>query len=247
MLKWAGMSVSIKLLNLNIEGDLHLKTVIRLLCKERPEVICLQEVFECDLPLFEKALGMTANFLPTLNIMEKNIYRVSPRGNSGLAVFTDLEIKSTNYKLYRGSRGSKIPLLVNGKPNSPNRGLVIIKVEKQKREFRIATTHFTWSRSGDSNKTQLKSLDRMLHLLDLNNIIFCGDFNAPRGKKTWSILSSKLKDNIPEEMNTTIDSKNHRVGNLMLVVDGLFTSKNYKATNVRVISGVSDHCAFEFI
>jgi len=78
---------------------------------------------------------------------------------------------------------------------------------------------------------------------DLNNIIFCGDFNAPRGRKTWSILSSKLKDNIPDEIMTTVDAKIHRAGNLMLVVDGLFTSKNYKVTGVRVISGVSDHCA----
>jgi endonuclease/exonuclease/phosphatase family metal-dependent hydrolase len=132
---------------------------------------------------------------------------------------------------------------MDGKPNSPNRGLIIIKVEKQKKEFQIATTHFTWSRNGDSNKTQLKSLDRMLSLLDLNNIVLCGDFNAPRGRKTWIILSSKLNDNIPENIKTTIDANIHRAGDLHLVVDGLFTSNNYKASDVRVVSGVSDHCA----
>lgn len=83
----------------------------------------------------------------------------------------------------------------------------------------------------------------MLALLDLTNIIFCGDFNAPRGRQIWSILSSKLKDNVPNEITTTIDGNIHRAGNLQLVVDGLFTSSNYKVCDVQVISGVSDHCA----
>lgn len=217
--------------------------VLPLLETEKPEVICLQEVFEVDLSLFEKTLGMKANFLATLRTLSKNKYRVSPRGNTGLAIFTNLKLKSVNYKFYQKSRGSSPPLLTPGNPNSPDRGLVIINIEKQNQEFQIATTHFNWSKNGESTKTQIISLKRMLPLIDLNNIIFCGDFNAPRGRKTWSILSSKLKDNIPEDVTTTIDANIHRAGNLGLVVDGLFTSKNYQASNVRVISGVSDHCA----
>jgi endonuclease/exonuclease/phosphatase family metal-dependent hydrolase len=237
------MTVIIKLLNLNIEGDLHLDTVIPLLQTEKPEVICLQEVFEKDLLLLEKTLGMKANFLATLRTLSKNKYRVSPRGNTGLAIFTNLKLKSVNYKFYQKSRGSIPPLLMPGKPNSPDRGLVIINVEKQNQNFQIAATHFNWSKKGESTKTQLKSLNRMLPLIDLNNIILCGDFNAPRGRKTWEIIASKLKDNIPSEVTTTLDGNIHRAGDLQLVVDGLFTSKNYRTSDVRVISGVSDHCA----
>ena len=83
----------------------------------------------------------------------------------------------------------------------------------------------------------------MLSLLNLSDVVFCGDFNAPRGRETWLIIASKLKDNIPQDITTTIDGHLHRAGDLQIVVDGLFTSKNYKASDVRVISGISDHCA----
>lgn len=109
MLKWAYMAVSMKLLNLNIEGNLHFSTVLPRLCREQPEVVCLQEVFEIDLPLLEKTLGMKAIFLPTLNIVEKNPYRVSPRGYSGLAIFTSLKLNYIDCKLYQGSDKSKPP------------------------------------------------------------------------------------------------------------------------------------------
>ena len=44
----------LKLLSLNIERDKHLPKVVVLLKKEKPEVICLQEVQEPD---FEMLMG----------------------------------------------------------------------------------------------------------------------------------------------------------------------------------------------
>ena len=51
------MSVSLKLVQLNIEGSKHLDTVIPFLREQRPDVLCLQELWEHDIPLFETALA----------------------------------------------------------------------------------------------------------------------------------------------------------------------------------------------
>ena len=55
-----------------------------------------------------------------------------------------------------------------------------------------------------------------------------------------------FKDNIPIEVQSTLDKSFHRVPNLHLVVDGLFTTAAYEAHHVEVISGLSDHCAIAF-
>ena len=85
----------------------------------------------------------------------------------------------------------------------------------------------------------------MLRLFEQKKeIVFCGDFNAPRGGEVFSTLATVFTDNIPSSVTTTMDNALHRVGDKLrpLVVDGLFT-RGYKASNVRVVCGVSDHCA----
>jgi hypothetical protein len=42
---------------------------------------------------------------------------------------------------------------------------------------------------------------------------------------------------------TSIDPKLHRAGALQLMVDGLFTTPGYEASDVMLHTGVSDHCA----
>jgi hypothetical protein len=57
-------------------------------------------------------------------------------------------------------------------------------------------------------------------------------------------LAERLTDNIPPDVTTTIDHDLHARGPVPpYVVDGLFTTPQYAASDVRVVSGVSDHCA----
>ncbi len=50
-------------------------------------------------------------------------------------------------------------------------------------------------------------------------------------------------DNIPSCYTTSIDPHLHRAGALDLLVDVLFTTPKYRASDVRLVSGLSDHMA----
>lgn len=235
------MSKKVKIISLNIEGDKHLGLIIPFLEKEKPEVICLQEVMEVNLPLFEKVVSGKSYFVPMINVGHKNRQEIKSRGRLGLAVFTALKVISVEEKIYVGTFNN-MPEFMDGTRVIPNRVVLSVKVEKDGEIFTFSVTHLTWTEDGESTDEQLKDLKRLFRVLDQDTIL-CGDFNAPRGRKTWSRLSRKFADNIPAEVTTTLDDDRHKKPGLNFVVDGLFTGKSYQAENVRVVCGVSDHCA----
>jgi|WetSurSiteA1Bulk_404760.scaffolds.fasta_scaffold01287_6 endonuclease/exonuclease/phosphatase family metal-dependent hydrolase len=235
------MATSVKILSLNIEGDKHLDLVIPFIRKEKPDVVCLQEVMEVDLPLFEKAVFGKGHFAPMINLGQENIQWIKARGLMGVGIFTRLEIIEVKEDIYVGNPHN-IPEFSDGTRVIPNRVVLSVKVKKDNETFVFTVTHFTRTDDGESTEEQIGDLKKLLNVLDKDTVL-CGDFNAPRGKKTWDMLSREFKDNIPDNIKTTLDDEIHIKPGLNFVVDGLFTGKSYYAKNVRVICGVSDHCA----
>ena len=233
---------SISLVSLNIEGDKHLDAVIGFLQKNKQEVVCLQEVFEKDFPSIKKQLNMTGYFAP-MTIDKTSGFE----GNftaCGVAILTSLTIEKTWPPLYYFGKSDSIPFAAKGNPDTVNKVLLSIVLTKNNNRFTFGTTHFTLSEEGKADENQRRDLGEMLKLLsNFEEIILCGDFNAPRGGEIFSKISSKYKDNIPLEYKTSIDSKLHRSKGLKLMIDGLFSTPRYQIKNVRLIEGVSDHCA----
>lgn len=230
----------IRLFSLNIEGDRHINRIIPFLQKEKADVVCFQEVFKADIPLFEKTLGMKAHFTPTMDIRDINPY-LSPKGLWGLGIFTNQKSALYDEYYYVGDK-SRIQLFVKNNPNSGNRAVSWTRFELNGKKYHIATTHFTWSPNGEATVEQQIAMDKLLiQLKQIEPIILCGDFNAPRGKQIFKMLSDIYVDNIPAEIMTTIDKTLHREGNLGYVVDGLFTTPNYKTDDVQIIGSLSDH------
>src|SRR3989344_3677090 len=125
-----------------------------------------------------------------------------------------------------------------------NKVLLSMVIIKYNNRFTLGTTHFTLSEDGKADENQRRDLEKLLTILnDFEELILCGDFNAPRGEEIFSKISSRYKDNIPLEYETSLDSNLHRAKGLKLMIDGLFTTPHYQAGNVRLIEGVSDHCA----
>lgn len=88
----------------------------------------------------------------------------------------------------------------------------------------------------------------LLDLLKGEEIVIAGDFNIPRGNEMYQKLQTHFRDNIPTEVESTVDPILHYAnkdisGTLKLVVDYIWSTPKYKVENVRVVSGVSDHCA----
>lgn len=235
-------SNSISLVSLNIEGDKHIDAVIGFLQKNKPEVVCLQEVFEKNFPVIKKHLGMAGYFAPMT--IEKTSDSKNNLTACGVAILTSLRAEKMPPPLYYFGKSDSIPFAIKGDPNTVNKVILSIVLSKNNNRFTFGTTHFTLSDGGKADENQRKDLEEMLKLLSgFEEIILCGDFNAPRGGEIFSKISSKYKDNIPPEYETSIDSKLHRAKGLKLMIDGLFSTPHYQIKNVRLVDGVSDHCA----
>lgn len=232
-----------KLVSLNIEGDNHYDKIFPLFEREKPDIICLQEFFLCDLSLFEERLSMQGYAVATSIIDQPNPYRMSPRGEQGVAIFTRLPAVFGS-KTYVGQEGV-FPNLVDVGADGVNHAIAWLDIQEGGEVYRIVTTHFTWSPGGSVTDLQRDHLRKLLTTIEpLGEIILCGDFNAPRGKEIFDTLASTYQDNIPGDVQTTMDNALHRNSNLdPLVVDVLFSSPSYAVADVRVVSGVSDHCA----
>ena len=235
------MGKCLRFVSVNIEGDKHLEKVIPFLQKQRPDVFCLQELQEQDIPLFEEELGVRMLFRSMdEGLKNKKGESLPPRG---IGIGSALPLLSQESFLYKNM--PQPPVVEDQRvANDDDRIFLIASFDFEDEIYTIGTTHFTWSMDGESTPEQLHDMAVMLeHLKDVESVAFAGDFNAPRGGATFAELSSKYKDNIPPSYTTSIDGNLHRAGHLERMVDGLFTTPDYEARGVELVPGISDHCA----
>jgi len=230
----------IKLVSLNVERSKHLDKIFPFLEREAPDVTCLMEVVERDIPRYEEKLGPCRAYLPN------GWHPGDLAGDSvmiGVGLFTKLPVAACDVRYYRGGleeARTAVPERI-----SQNIGLVSCDVEKDSETFRIIATHFTWTPRGESSdqqRTDLEALFQMLH--GYEQFVLCGDLNAPRGGEIFTKLFDHYQDNIPSHYKTSLDVNFHRGIRDELedkMVDGLFTTTSYKASDVRLEFGISDH------
>lgn len=237
--------MALKLISLNVEGDNHYERIFPFFIAQQPDVICLQEFFLEDLPLFEDKLSMHGYGVGMWMCAQENTARIATRGLMGVAIFSKQPLNNPRHYWYAGN-GQRILDLFSPEigPEKVSRALLVGEIVDNNQTYRIATTHFTWSPGGSVTPTQEQHLEALLPILaEVEPFILCGDFNAPRGKAIFQALASRYTDNIPPQITTTMDQHLHRMPGLQFVVDVLFTSPSYVTSDVQVVDGVSDHCA----
>ena len=229
-----------KLISLNIELNRHRDKVLSFLKKESPDVICLQEILEEDFPIYKKELQMEGALeMWYLMNFTKDSRHIKLNGQKhGVAIFTKKILNSGS--IYYNKHEESID-----RPVQDDNVLLWIETEDNKGEvFKFMTTHLPVTVNGETTDYQLQVVSLLIKELEKNpEFVFCGDTNAPRGREAFSLLANKYKDNIPQEDQTSLDQNLHRVKGLIYMVDGLFTTPGYKAENVRLVDGVSDHMA----
>jgi exonuclease III len=236
-----------KLISLNIELNKHYDTVLDFLKRETPDVICLQELLEDDFSRFKKELNMEAIFKVFSYFKNDPYYQDIEGKRQGVAIFAK-NIVVSGALFYVGNEEnllkSKEEYLSN-EEFKKNRVLLWVDVKDKEGEiYRFSNTHFPVTKKGESSLYQLEVADKLLEkIMGLEEFVLCGDTNAPRGNETFSRLAKKLKDNIPLVYKTSIDQNLHKVKGIQFMVDALFTTPAYKALNVKLIDGVSDHMA----
>lgn len=220
---------------LNIEKDKHFKRFIPALQDADLDVICLQEVPEDKVRHLESALGATSLFLGTTlrTDPDSGIERVF-----GLAILLRrATVLRCDPYVYHEASPEDIPL-------PADRALLFALIEKDDVCYCIGNTHFTWTPDGEVSDQQFVDIEALFGVIDDhvgNDLILCGDFNAPREKMIWEMLACRYRDNIPPLAVTTLDQKLHRAAPIHYVVDGMFTSRHYAASDVGLRDNVSDH------
>ena len=233
------MSTSVSLVQLNIELDRHFERIFPFLEKINPEVVCVQELRENDISYFEEKIHSKCFYVPMASKIVNGVSVVF-----GVGIFSRLQVFSSGVKYYHGEEGS-IPDFVPPIQDNINFALLYCDVIKDGLVFRIGTTHFTWSPKGKPDNFQYRDLPKLLDALkEVGEIVFAGDFNAPRGGEIFSELAKRYKDNVPAKYTTSIDTQFHKSPEIKdLMVDGIFSTNSYLVTEVEMICGLSDHCA----
>lgn len=236
--------MNLKLVSVNIEGQKHLKEIRRFLRAEKPDVVAMMEVFEDtlsslaeDYPYVEFAPGYLAD--------QNGSELIAGRRKWGEVLMSRYPLEKVQ-KIYLGNYGVN-HLPVRGEDtHAPV--LIVAEIIVHQEKYRVGTVHGTWTARGSVTERQQKEMGKMIQVLRGQEIVVAGDFNVSRGNEIYRQLSTCYRDNVPTNVETTIDPKLHyankeQAGRLRLVVDYVWSTPRYRVKNVRVVSGVSDHCA----
>ncbi|MBI3633328.1 MAG: endonuclease/exonuclease/phosphatase family protein [Candidatus Vogelbacteria bacterium] len=235
-----------KLISINIEGDLHNDAVFDFIKQENPDVVCIQELLERDLDIFRHQLAFDSVYQPFM-FWSNPVYPTFRGQRQGTAIFAKL-IKASGAIFYTGNEENILKSFdeyLSNEQFQKNRSFVWADVSNlDGRLFRFISVQLPVTKKGETTSYQLETVELLIGELDkLGEFVLCGDMNAPRGKEAFSRLASRYKDNIPAQYQTSIDQNLHKSKGLQLMVDGLFTTPKYSVSQVRLADGLSDHMA----
>lgn len=234
-----------KIVSVNIEGSKHLDLLIPFLVREDADIVCLMEVNPADLG---KIVGDNYPF----SVYAPNV-KLDHEGNTlGVAILSKQAI--TPDQPFYCDEYTKDTLNMFGKgTHAP----VVLFAETM--GVKIGSVHFTWTEQGGVDNTQRRHVGKLLKYLSTKpELVLCGDFNIPRPNEMYQQIAEQFQDNIPNEIDNSIDPKLHRVnkveeGKLKFMVDYVWTClpagrslPKYKVSNVRMVEGVSDHLGVVF-
>lgn len=230
-----------RLVSLNVERSAHLHRFVPFLAAQAPDVACLQELCAGDIDAIRAATGLKHCHFVAMG-------RISPQDEHpfGIGILSRHALEAAGVIVYAGGGDGET---VADRRSAESRVATLRFAVGHARiavggiEAKVATTHFPWTDGGKASDFQHRAVDRLLDAMRCNPVVFCGDFNAPRGGPIFNRLARHWKDWIPHDATTSIDPLLHRAGALQFMVDGLFTTREFAADDVRLHSGVSDHKA----
>ncbi len=238
-----------KLVTANIEGDLHLDLVKPFLALQKPDVVCLQEVFEPDVPVLLGEEFQTA-FLPMC-------LKINRHGASlpwGIAIACRFPVNAVHSHYYRRPVDHIIAYDHSNKRETLSYGIVGMRFALDGLPVNVITTHFTWTPDGRADENQDADMAALLKLLAAEPPhILCGDFNIPRRQnRHYDTLTTHYADHVPQHIASSIHVPfhyaRHKPGGAetlaTLMVDYIFSIPNaYRIEDVALHGGISDHCA----
>lgn len=237
-----------KLISLNVESYKHQNRVEDFLTKEAPDVICLQEV-QPTLVAFLQKLQYTIVHVP-MTLMKNEHGLFVPQG---IAIASRSKATFESYYYYTPPGALSIYEQTRRRETSAQI-IVWADVSFEGKNYRIGTTHFTWTEDGQNpDEVQINDMLTFSKYIQTQKPhIMCGDFNIPRNyNHLYEPLIQQYTDAVPSQYKSSLDKDLHRVGEDptkailfdSFMVDYIFTQKPYTANDVTLEFGISDHAA----
>jgi endonuclease/exonuclease/phosphatase family metal-dependent hydrolase len=226
-----------RLASLNIERSRHLGRFIPFLRQLAPDVVCLQELVARDIEAIKAGTGLAhVCFAPmAVHPVDGELF--------GVGILAREPFEAADWVVYAGG-GDGTQLFDRTTDESKVatcRYLVArTRLGGADQGVTVATTHFPWTPDGRPRGFQAEAAERLIAELQ-GPVVLTGDFNAPRGGPIFAALARNWRDCIPADVATSVDPDLHRAGPLQLMVDGLFLTPDYRANDVALHTGLSDH------
>ncbi len=239
--------MSLSIASINIERSRHLPRVAAFIVRERPALLCLQELCERDIPFFEALMGGIMAFAPMAHHPEEgpaNVVGVGMLARGGALA----KVKAEYYSGSPERIQEMAFVTLEGRRMADPMSIAEVLLSATFGGFRIATTHLNVTPLGSSTPYQRESAGKLIKLAqaqahEAGGLLLTGDFNAPRGRATFDLIAEHFIDGVPAHYTSSIDGSLHRAGDIPFMVDGLFHTPGYRLENVSLSTGVSDHCA----
>ena len=250
--------MALNILTLNVGRMLQERTRGYLSALTGPDVLLLQDLPYRDLSLLEYYPHVV--FAPMTNHFINGVRAVVGVAVASRYFLTDVmhhttwgdgllkDLQGINDKNQR-HLGAKSDVLVE---TSEDRVVICAKVVKGLEEYDVATTHGMWVRDGIVNDVQRHSTKLLRGALAKEvsrrgGLVFAADMNMARGGEIYRMLGETLRDEMPPEIENTLDPDHPYVKRGGKVVTDYVMTANrrtiYQVADVSLHPGVSDHCA----
>ena len=189
-----------RLVSLNVERSLHLDRFVPFLRQQQPDVVCLQELVERDIPAIQAATGLAhAHFAAmALHPADGQVY--------GVGILARQPFVATDTVTYAGV-GDGTMAFDRTTPESRLQSCRYVAacahLSVDGQELQVATTHFPWTPDGGPRPFQSDAVRRLIDGFRDRSVILTGDFNAPRGGPIFAELAAVWRDWVPPEVTTT--------------------------------------------
>lgn len=224
-----------------------------------PDVLCLQDIPFHDLPFLERWPHVT--FAPMTNHLINGIRAVVGIAIASRYFMTNIvhrtvwgngalkDLKGINDRNQR-YLGAESDRLVEA---TEDRVAICVTVVKDGVEYDIATTHGMWVRDGITNDVQRQCASNTIDFLAneatvRGGLVLTADMNFGRDGEIYKMFTDEFRDCMPPEIDSTLDPEHPAmkkgikvVADYVMVADTF--SEIYDIADVRLQSGVSDHCA----
>jgi endonuclease/exonuclease/phosphatase family metal-dependent hydrolase len=242
--------MTIKILCLNLfEGGLFWENIKAFFQRERPDILCLQEVVDGDenQPLSFQSIKRLKALLPNFHYYySPEMHETWPHGSgdAGNAIFSKFPIVAEN-TVFLHHQYEKIIRPADEKDFShypKNLQHVIVDVEGKK--LHVCNLHGIWELSGGDTPERLKMSEIILaEIGDHTPLVLMGDFNLRPNTQTIASIEAKLTNVFKDKLESSFNMR-HKTnpGYATAVVDMFFASSDVKIEKAECPDDdVSDH------